>query len=111
MWNTLSLENMSWSSWGSQGADGTGTAVLNTCENDCADGPYIKNPIVVHATDAKPAPDARCPGNLLFYTDIVLAFPQSLPPPKYLPANTTRYMGMTAIHNPRDIGPDCQTAG
>lgn len=109
MWDTLWLEDMSWTSWGPQGADGTGTAVLNTCENDCASGPVVKNPIVVHASNAQPAPrQARCPANLLFYIDIILAFPQTLPPAKYLPPNTIRYEGMTAVPNPRDLRIECE---
>jgi hypothetical protein len=108
MWDTLWLEDMSWTSWGPKGADGTGTAVLNTCENSCAGGPYVKNPIVVHASTPQPAPpDKRCPDNLLFYTDIILAFPQDLPPSKYLPPNTIRYEGMTAVHNPQDVHIAC----
>ncbi|HWS91080.1 MAG TPA: hypothetical protein VN306_00830, partial [Mycobacterium sp.] len=34
----VALQGMSWSSWGPQGADGTGTAVFKICDPNCAAG-------------------------------------------------------------------------
>lgn len=106
--NGLWLEDMSWTSWGPQGADGKGAAALNTCTPDCASGKGIsKTPVVVHAWNAQPAaPNSHCPTNVRFYADIVLAFPESLPPPESMPMNT-EYEGMPAVHNPRDVRPIC----
>lgn len=95
----LWLEDMSWTSWGAEGADGSGTAAVNTCTPNCASGEGIKkNPVVVHASNPQPAAQkALCPAGVKFYTDLFLAFPKDLPPSDYMQTNA-QYEGMPAAH-------------
>jgi hypothetical protein len=96
MSNGLWLEGMTWSTWGPDGADGTGTIAANTCEVNCASGPVVKNPVVVHAQNPQPAPQrSHCPADVQFYSQVVLAFPNGSPPAQYVTTNT-RYRDMTA---------------
>jgi hypothetical protein len=108
MQNGFWLTDMSWTSWGPRGADGTGAFVLNTCEINCASGPAVSNPVVVHSWNPQPAqPDSHCPSNLNIYGDLILAFPKTLPPATQIPTNT-KYRGMPAVHNPADVSASCE---
>jgi hypothetical protein len=94
----VALQDMSWSSWGPQGADGTGTAVFKICTPNCATGYQLTNPVVVHAWNAQPPrPDAICPVSLKIFADMILAFPKGVPPPTAQKMNT-EYNGMPAVH-------------
>lgn len=77
-----SLYDMTWTAWGSAGARGTGTEFVQTdCTPSCADGGKFTNPIQVVASNPQAAsPDTGCPTNVPFYTDIVIAYPTSVPP-------------------------------
>lgn len=75
---TSVMQDMVWTSWGADGATGTGTDTSVECKPNCADGPKLVNPIVVHAWNPKPAPG--CLPNLQFYSDITVAYPQGVPP-------------------------------
>jgi serine/threonine-protein kinase len=88
---TGDLQNMRWSAWGTEGADGTGTALETDCVPDCADGQRIPYPVVVHAKGVTAAP-ASCGSDFSFYNTLVIAYPQRTGP---WPANTT-YNGMPA---------------
>jgi hypothetical protein len=94
----VALQDMSWSSWGPQGADGTGTAVFKICDPNCAAGYQLTDPVVVHAWNAQPPrPDAICQAGLKIFADMVLAFPKAAPPPTAQTTNT-QYNGMPAVH-------------
>jgi hypothetical protein len=94
----VALQDMSWSSWGPQGADGTGTAVFKICDPNCAAGYQLTDPVVVHAWNAQPpGPDAICQAGLKIFADMVLAFPEATPPPTAQKTNT-QYNGMPAVH-------------
>jgi hypothetical protein len=105
----LWLQDLSWTSWGPQGADGTGTVAVNTCIPDCATTAAInKTPVVVHASNAQPAsPNSHCPNNVSFYRDLIFAFPKTVPPSADL-ATDTQYEGMPAVHNPPDVRTFCE---
>jgi hypothetical protein len=94
----VALQDMSWSSWGPQGADGTGTAVFKICDPNCAAGYQLTDPVVVHAWNAQPPrPDAICQVGLKIFADMILAFPNGVPPPTAQKMDT-QYTGMPAVH-------------
>jgi hypothetical protein len=94
----VALQDMSWSSWGPQGADGTGTAVFKLCDPNCATGTQLTDPVVVHAWNAQPPrPDAICQAGLKIFADMILAFPKNVPPPTAQKMDT-QYNGMPAVH-------------
>ncbi|WP_068181195.1 hypothetical protein [Mycobacterium sp. UM_CSW] len=94
----VALQDMSWSSWGPQGADGTGTAVFKICDPNCAAGYQLTDPVVVHAWNAQPPrPEAVCQSGLKIFADLILAFPKAVPPPTAQKTNT-QYNGMPAVH-------------
>lgn len=94
----VALQDMSWTEWGPQGADGTGTAVFKLCDPNCATGTQLTEPVVVHAWNAqKPRSDAICVGGLKIFSDMILAFPKDVPPPSAQPIDT-QYKGMPAVH-------------
>ena len=94
----VALQDMSWSSWGPQGADGTGTAVFKICDPNCAAGYQLTDPVVVHAWNPQPPrPDAICQIGLKIFADMILAFPKGVPPPT-AQKMTTQYNGMPAVH-------------
>lgn len=105
----VALQDMSWTSWGPQGADGTGTAVFKICDPNCAAGYQLSDPVVVHAWNPQPPrPDAICQSGLKIFADIILAFPRAVPPPTAQKMNS-QYHGLPAVHyvnysgaNPRD---------
>lgn len=75
---TSSMENMTWTSWGVDGANGTGTDNSVECQPNCAMGPRLFNPIVVRAWNPKTV--EGCPPELQFYSDLTVAYPQGVPP-------------------------------
>ncbi len=94
----VALQDMSWSSWGPQGADGTGNAVFKICDPNCAAGYQLTSPVVVHAWNAQPPrADAICQPGLKIFADMILAFPKGPPPPTAQKMNT-QYNGMPAVH-------------
>ncbi len=99
---TSVMRDMVWTSWGSDGATGTGTDDSVECKPDCATGARLVNPIVVHAWNPKPA--TGCPPNLQFYADLTVAYPQGVPPwikpgTQWTPDTLfTTVDGMPAVH-------------
>jgi hypothetical protein len=94
----VALQDMSWTSWGPQGADGTGTAVFKICDPNCAAGYQLSDPVVVHAWNAQPPrPDAICQAGLKIFADMILAFPKAVPPPTAQKMNS-QYNGLPAVH-------------
>ena len=112
MQNGMWLEGMSWTSWGPQSAYGTGTLAINTCTPACASGQGVtKSPAIVHAWNPQLPPDPTtpattdCPANVMFYTGLILAFPDALPPSQDMPINA-RYQGMPASDVNTPSAPD-----
>ncbi|MCX2929583.1 hypothetical protein ORI20_04810 [Mycobacterium sp. CVI_P3] len=102
--STSIMENMTWSTWGADGATGTGTDNAVRCQPNCAQGPHLYNPIVVHAWNPAPADKPGCPANARFYTDVTVAYPAGVPP-WVVPGTTwgpdveyTYVDGMPAVH-------------
>ena len=99
---TAAMENMIWTSWGADGANGTGTDNAVECQPNCAQGQRLFNPIVVHAWNPRPA--EGCPPYLQFYSDITIAYPQGVPPwikpgTQWSPDTAFTYVdGMPAVH-------------
>ncbi|CAM3448225.1 hypothetical protein MYCO108962_20860 [Mycobacterium colombiense] len=94
----VALQDMSWSSWGPQGADGTGTAVFKLCDPNCAAGSQLTEPVVVHAWNPQqPRREAICQVGLEIFADMILAFPHGTPPPNVQKMNT-QYNGAPAVH-------------
>ncbi|BDB41867.1 hypothetical protein Mkiyose1665_27280 [Mycobacterium kiyosense] len=109
----VALQNMTWRSWGPQEADGTGTAVFKICDPNCAAGYQVTDRVVVHAWNPQPArPDSTCPDGLKIFADMILAFPEQVPPPTAEKMNT-QYQGMPAVHltNYSGDAPDRQFIG
>ncbi|HVQ52610.1 MAG TPA: hypothetical protein VMS92_21440 [Mycobacterium sp.] len=73
------MHDMTWSSWGPDGAHGTGTDSAVECQPSCAEGARLVNPIVVHAWNPSPTSPA-CPQGLQFYSDMTIAYPEGVPP-------------------------------
>lgn len=92
------LQDMTWTAWGSDGADGSGTFTYKTCDPDCASDHGTSVPVVVHAKNPKSAPDLHCVINVQFFTDITLAFPKDVPPSDVLATNS-QSDGMAASHS------------
>lgn len=74
------LRNMTWTSWGADGANGTGTDYSIECKPNCAEGPMLVNPVVVHAWNPKAPEGTGCPAGVQFYSDITIAYPEGVPP-------------------------------
>ena len=77
--STSVMENMTWSSWGADGATGTGTDNSVQCQPNCAQGPHLYNPIVVHAWNPAPGRPG-CGDSVAFFTDFTVAYPAGVPP-------------------------------
>jgi hypothetical protein len=74
------MEQMTWSAWGVDGAQGTGTDSAIECKPSCAEGTRLFNPIVVHAWNPVTPPSPACPPGVQFYSDMTIAYPQGVPP-------------------------------
>jgi len=107
---TSIMQNMQWTAWGPDGARGTGMDNSVLCQPDCAQGPHLYNPIVVHAWNAQPAEAPGCPDGVLFFTELTVAYPQGVPPwiqPGTSWSDTAKYIdvdGMPAVQF-TDAGP------
>lgn len=102
--STSVMQNMTWSSWGPDGASGTGIDNSVQCQPNCAQGPHLHNPIVVRAWNPVPATTTGCPANAAFFTDFTVAYPAGVPP-WVVPGTTwgpgvqyTYVDGMPAVH-------------
>jgi hypothetical protein len=65
----VEMEGLSWSSWGSRMAFGTGIVDVNNCEPDCADGTFIAYPIRVKLSEP-----IRAESGELYFTHIRLFY-------------------------------------
>lgn len=76
------FRSVQWSSWGPDGAQGTGTEIVSVCDPDCTSGPWFNGPVQIRASNPQPpAANSFCPADILFYTDVVVVYPDSAPPP------------------------------
>jgi hypothetical protein len=78
--HTSVMREMTWTSWGPDGATGTGIDDAVECQPNCAEGTRLANPIRVHAWNPQPATAAGCPAGVQFYTDFTVAYPEGVPP-------------------------------
>lgn len=103
------LEAMSWSSWGSAGAQGSGIFSYQVCEPNCAQGHRVRYAANVSAFDARPAGyNSGCPTDVLFYSEMIISFPASSPDADEVGTYTT-YLGRPAIRfttSREESGPD-----
>jgi serine/threonine protein kinase, bacterial len=91
------LDHMSWSKWGPDGAEGTGYFSFNTCQPNCAAGGQLHYPAkIVASNPVLAAANSGCPPNTAFYSDLILAFPTSVPNSNGQVVNS-QYQGMPAI--------------
>lgn len=94
----VALQDMSWSSWGPDGADGTGSAVFKICQPTCANGYQLTDQVIVHAWNPQPPrANSDCPAGLRVSADLIVAFPKGAPPPTAQELNT-QYQGLPAAH-------------
>jgi hypothetical protein len=90
------LTDLTWTAFGPDGADGTGTYSYQVCEPNCAAGHRVFFPAVVHADEPLPQiPGAGCPAGTMFYTNLVIAYPHEVPGPDG-GGPTMRFRGMPA---------------
>lgn len=73
------LTNLTWTAWGSDGADGSGIEFTQTdCDPSCTEGTHYRVPVRIHAFNPQPPPsDSGCPADVadvLFYSEIVLTY-------------------------------------
>jgi hypothetical protein len=107
------MKDMTWTAWGADGADATGTDSSVECRPNCAQGRTLVNPIVVHAWNPVAAPSATCPSTVKFYTDMTIAYPKGTPP--WIKPGTTcspgtdfvTVDGMPAVHY-SELTPTCE---
>jgi hypothetical protein len=74
------LEQLTWTSWNADGADGTGTDNSVECQPNCAQGKRIVNRAVVHAWNPQRSSSTACPSGVEFYSDMTIAYPEGAPP-------------------------------
>lgn len=106
------MKDMTWSTWGADGARGTGTDSSVECQPNCAQGATLINPIEVHAWNPVSSPSASCPPNVKFYTDMTITYPKGVPP--WIKPGTTwspgtdfvTVDGMPAVHY-SELTPTC----
>ena len=107
------LQDMTWTTWGVDGANGTGTDSSTECKPNCAQGTRLTNPVVVHAWNPLPPTSALCPEGVMFYSDLSIAYPKGAPP--WIKPGTTWDVGtdfvtidgMPAVHF-SDLKPNCR---
>ena len=74
------MQDMTWSSWGTDGASGTGFDNAVECQPNCAQGTRLVNPIVVHAWNPTTPTKPGCPPGVQFFADMSIAYPKAAPP-------------------------------
>ncbi|HZQ30451.1 MAG TPA: hypothetical protein VFB19_01800 [Mycobacterium sp.] len=74
------VQDITWTSWGAAGANGTGTDNSVDCQPNCAQGHHLVNPVAVHAWNPKPPTNSACPKGVQFYSDLTIAYPNGAPP-------------------------------
>ena len=98
------MEQMAWTAWGPDGASGFGMDNSVECKPDCAEGPHLRFPIVVHAWNPKAPTTPGCPAGVEFFSDLTVAYPVGVPPwvvpgTSWGPGVDYTYVdGMPAVH-------------
>lgn len=97
---TLTLKQLSWTAWGPDGADGTGTEVLQSFQNQ----------VRVRASNPQQAPVGQsCPAGFEYYSDLYVIYPKGQPPGRGRfdeGVEYTEYDGLPAAHY-TGLTPDC----
>lgn len=98
-----SLSNLTWTTWGPEGADGSGQVLTQTnCDPTCAEGTRYTDTVEIHASHPQPPPaSSGCPNGALFYTDVVLSYPNGSTAPRNASGGDfqwTTVNGVEAIH-------------
>jgi hypothetical protein len=107
------MEDMTWTSWDAEGAQGSGTDKSIECQPNCAQGTLLTNPILVHAWNPLPPNMAGCPPDVQFYSDMTIAYPNGAPPwikPGTSWTDGTDFVtvdGLPAVHF-SDLQPECR---
>jgi serine/threonine protein kinase, bacterial len=92
------LDHMTWTTWGPNVADGQGYFSVKSCQPNCAEGGMAHFPAEIHATNPVALQkNSGCPTDMLFYTDLTLAFPTSSPDGLNGQTINSRYDGYPAI--------------
>jgi hypothetical protein len=94
---TTSLWNMTWPTWNSATAAGTGTEKLDDCAPDCAEGTLHAVPVAV--TLSKPALVCVAGKGTWYWTRVSFSWPHGLPAAfagGNAPVNPFDYQGITA---------------
>lgn len=95
------IEGLTWTEWGASGATATGTEQSQNCDPSCATGEMFRNRVSVRFTGGSPTPpDSGCPATVLFYSQMVVAYPDLAEVPFEFSSDyavVTRYNGMPAI--------------
>lgn len=78
--NTGVLQNMTWTQWGYDGAEGTGEDASVECQPNCAQGTTLTNKVIVRAWNPKQERNSECPPGVAFYRDMTIAYPEGVPP-------------------------------
>jgi hypothetical protein len=107
------FQDMTWTTWGVDGANGTGTDSSTECKPNCAQGTRLTNPVVVHAWNPLTPTSAPCPEGVSFYSDLSIAYPKGAPP--WIKPGTTWDVGtdfvtidgMPAVHF-SELKPNCR---
>ena len=93
---TGAVQDITWTTWGVDGAKGTGMDSSIECKPNCAQGTRLTNPVVVHAWNPLPPSNALCPSGVRFYSDLSIAYPDDAPP---CPFGQRRLFGRRAPRN------------
>ena len=107
------LQDVTWTTWGVDGANGTGTDSSIECKPNCAQGTRLTNPVVVHAWNPLAPNSALCPSGVRLYSDLSIAYPEGAPP--WIKPGTTWDEGtdfvtidsMPAVHF-SELKPNCR---
>jgi hypothetical protein len=107
------MDDMTWTSWGADGAQGTGMDSSVECQPNCAEGTRLTNTIVVHAWNTLPPSEVGCPAGVQYFSDMTIAYPKGVPPwidPGTSWSPGTEFVtvdGVPAVHF-SDLKPHCQ---
>jgi len=71
------LDNIKWSTWSAEGAQGEGTYNVNDCEPDCADGNFHTAKVKIELSHLTPYKGKQYLRDLTFETEDGSALPQS----------------------------------
>lgn len=82
--NNAMVADLSWGNWGSDSAVGQGTAWLNACDPNCAQGQWKTYPVKVTAMNKR-----TCGYNLEVYTKIDVEYDSDKPAPAGVPLKET----------------------